>query len=60
MFPTGNNVDYASLYLEQGRDKGDQDETVPEGWTACIQFTLALWNKNDPSIFVHHSKRYFP
>ena len=52
MFPFGNNVDHVSFYLEQGY--GDKP---PEGWYACMQFVLVLWNKNDPSIYTSHSKK---
>ena len=55
LFPFGNNVDFASFYLEQGYEDGDQK--APEGWYACVQFSLVLWNKHDPSIYVMHSKR---
>ena len=55
LFPTGNNVDFASLYLEQGREEAETEDKPREEWAACVQFTLVLWNKNDPSIFVHHS-----
>lgn len=56
LFPFGNNVDFASFYLEQGREEGDEGEKAPEGWYACVQFTLVLWNKNDPSMYILHSK----
>ncbi len=49
-FPFGNNVDYASFYLEHGFDK-----EPPEGWYACVQFALVLWNPSDPSIYAHHT-----
>jgi ubiquitin carboxyl-terminal hydrolase 7 len=49
-FPFGNNVDYASFYLEHGFDKDP-----PEGWYACVQFALVLWNPSDPSIYTHHT-----
>ncbi|KAI9707767.1 MAG: hypothetical protein M1836_000729 [Candelina mexicana] len=52
-FPFGNNVDYASFYLEQG-----YDEKQPEDWYACVQFALVLWNPNDPSIYVHHTANH--
>lgn len=55
LFPFGNNVDYASFYLEQGYEEGDEQK-LPEGWYACVQFTLVLWNKHDPSIYISHSK----
>jgi len=54
LFPFGNNVDFASFYLEQGYD--EEGEKPIEGWYACVQFTLVLWNKHDPSIYTLHSK----
>ncbi|KAI9834557.1 MAG: hypothetical protein M1819_002933 [Sarea resinae] len=52
-FPFGNNVDYASFYLEQGfTDK------PPEDWYACVQFAIVLWNPSDPSIYVHHGANH--
>lgn len=53
LFPFGNNADYASFYLEQGHD---EDDKASEGWYACVQFTLVLWNRNEPSIYVMHCK----
>ncbi|KAF2685136.1 ubiquitin carboxyl-terminal hydrolase 21 [Lentithecium fluviatile CBS 122367] len=50
-FPYGNNVDFASFYLEQGHE----EKKVPEDWYACVQFMLVLWNPNDPTMFVTHS-----
>ena len=50
LFPYGNNVEHASFYLEQG-----YEDKPPEGWYACVQFVLVLWNKNDPSIYYHNS-----
>jgi len=49
-------VDFASFYLEQGRDEEDAEDKPPEGWYACVQFTLVLWNPQDPSVHVVHSK----
>jgi ubiquitin carboxyl-terminal hydrolase 7 len=51
-FPWGNNVEHASFYLEHGYDDSNPP---PEGWYACAQFLLVLWNPNDPRIFVQHS-----
>ncbi|KAL8868468.1 MAG: hypothetical protein Q9174_004972, partial [Haloplaca sp. 1 TL-2023] len=48
LFPYGNSVDFASLYLEQGHEDG---ETPPDDWYACVQFTLVMWNKDEPKIF---------
>lgn len=50
-FPYGNNVDYASFYLEQGYE----DKKVPEDFVACVQFMLVLWNPNDPSMYITHT-----
>ncbi|KAL5464951.1 hypothetical protein PMIN06_000904 [Paraphaeosphaeria minitans] len=50
-FPFGNNVDFASFYLEQGFD----ENKVPEDWYACVQFMLVLWNPNDPSMYITHT-----
>ncbi|KAF2201039.1 ubiquitin carboxyl-terminal hydrolase 21 [Delitschia confertaspora ATCC 74209] len=49
-FPYGNNVDYASFYLEHGFE----EKKVPEDWYACVQFMLVLWNPNDPSMHLVH------
>ncbi|KAI1615479.1 ubiquitin thiolesterase [Exophiala viscosa] len=49
-FPYGNQVDCASFYLEHGFE-GDP----PADWYACVQFSLVLWNPNDPSLFRTHS-----
>ncbi|KAF1981728.1 cysteine proteinase [Aulographum hederae CBS 113979] len=48
-FPFGNNVEFASFYLEHGFD-----DKPPEDWYACVQFMLVLWNPNDPTIHTHH------
>ncbi|ORY19215.1 hypothetical protein BCR34DRAFT_621068 [Clohesyomyces aquaticus] len=50
-FPYGNNVEFASFYLEQGYE----EKKMPEDWYACVQFMLVLWNPNDPSMHVMHS-----
>jgi ubiquitin carboxyl-terminal hydrolase 7 len=49
-FPYGNNVDYASFYLEHG-----YEDKPPEDWYACAQFLLVLWNPSDPRIFQQHA-----
>lgn len=48
-FPSGNNVEHTSLYLEQGFE-----EKPREDWYACVQFLIVLWNPNDPTIYAHH------
>ncbi|KAF2663246.1 cysteine proteinase [Microthyrium microscopicum] len=50
-FPFGNNVEYASFYLEHGFE----DNKPPEDWYACAQFLLVLWNPKDPRIFQQHT-----
>jgi len=55
-FPAGNNAaESVSFYLEHGY--GD-DKPAPEGFYACVQFMLVLWNPNDPSIFLHHEANH--
>ncbi len=53
-FPYGNNVEFASFYLEQGFG----DKPPPEDWYACIQFMLVLWNPNDPTIYLTHTANH--
>ena len=54
MFPSGNNVESASFYLEQGFE----DAKPPEDWVCCVHFALVLWNPNDPTIFQHNSAHH--
>jgi ubiquitin carboxyl-terminal hydrolase 7 len=49
-FPFGNNVDFASFYLEQAHE----EDKIPEDWYACVQFMLVLWNPNDPTMHIVH------
>ncbi|KAM5441568.1 ubiquitin-specific protease ubp15 [Microsporum ferrugineum] len=46
-FPYGNQVEYASFYLEHG-----WEDNAPEDWYACVQFALVLWNPNHPDIYI--------
>ncbi|KAF1813874.1 ubiquitin carboxyl-terminal hydrolase-like protein [Eremomyces bilateralis CBS 781.70] len=48
-FPYGNNVDFASVYLEHGFEDKPSDD-----WYSCVQFLLILWNPNDPTIYQQH------
>lgn len=48
-FPTGNQPDHTSFYLEQGFE-----DKPPEDWYACVHFMLVLWNPNDPTIQIRH------
>lgn len=54
IFPQGNNTSHASIYLEHGFDQSD----IPEDWSCCVQFSLVLWNPNDPSIYTHHTAHH--
>jgi ubiquitin carboxyl-terminal hydrolase 7 len=54
MFPYGNNVDYCSFYLEQGFE----DQKPPDDWYCCVQFSLVLWNPQDPSLYCQHTAHH--
>jgi len=54
MFPSGNNVDFASFYLEQGYE----EKQMPEDWYACVHFMLVLWNPQDPSMHITHTAHH--
>lgn len=54
MFPSGNNVEHCSFYLEQGFEEGK----VPDDWYCCAQFSLVLWNPNDPSLYTSHTAHH--
>lgn len=54
LFPHGNNTDQCSIYLEHGFDA----DTVPDNWSCCVQFSLVLWNPNDPSLYVNHAAHH--
>ncbi|KAF2023278.1 ubiquitin carboxyl-terminal hydrolase-like protein [Setomelanomma holmii] len=53
-FPYGNNVDFASFYLEQGYE----EKQMPEDWYACVQFMLVLWNPQDPTMYLTHTAHH--
>lgn len=53
-FPYGNNVDFASFYLEQGYE----EKQMPDDWYACVQFMLVLWNPKDPSMYITHTAHH--
>lgn len=53
-FPYGNNVDYASFYLEHAYE----DQQMPEDWSACLQFMIVLWNPQDPSMYITHTANH--
>lgn len=54
MFPTGNNVDYASFYLEHGYGDGG----VPEDFACCVQFGLVMWHPDHREIFQQHTAHH--
>ena len=54
LFPFGNNVEFASFYLEQGYDESE----IPQDWRCCAQFALVLWNPNDPTMNVIHTANH--
>ncbi|KAF7680281.1 cysteine proteinase [Alternaria burnsii] len=53
-FPYGNNVDFASFYLEQAYE----EKQMPEDWYACVEFMLVLWNPKDPTIYTTHTAHH--
>ncbi|KAH9909870.1 hypothetical protein F4778DRAFT_713206 [Xylariomycetidae sp. FL2044] len=55
LFPFGNNVDQASVYLEHGFE---DTSSIPDDWSCCVQFGLVMWNPNDPSLFCHHTAHH--
>lgn len=54
MFPYGNNVDNVSFYLEHGFEDGKP----PDDFVCCLQFSLVLWNPNDPTLYTHHTAHH--
>ncbi|KAK8110930.1 ubiquitin carboxyl-terminal hydrolase [Apiospora kogelbergensis] len=55
LFPFGNNVDQASVYLEHGFEDPSK---IPDDWSCCVQFGLVMWNINDPSLFTYHTAHH--
>jgi ubiquitin carboxyl-terminal hydrolase 7 len=53
-FPYGNNVDFASFYLEQAYE----EKEMPQDWYACVEFMLVLWNPKDPTIYTTHTAHH--
>ncbi|PQE28539.1 ubiquitin carboxyl-terminal hydrolase protein [Rutstroemia sp. NJR-2017a WRK4] len=54
MFPFGNNADNVSFYLEHGFE----NNKPPDDFVCCVQFGLVLWNKNDPTLYTHHTAHH--
>ncbi|RIB23989.1 ICP0-binding domain of ubiquitin-specific protease 7-domain-containing protein [Gigaspora rosea] len=53
---TGNgykNSDNVSIYLDFADSKG-----APVGWHSCVQFSLFLWNPEDPASYVYHNSHH--
>ncbi|KAI0472166.1 hypothetical protein GGR56DRAFT_678006 [Xylariaceae sp. FL0804] len=55
LFPFGNNVDQSSVYLEHGFE---DPSSIPEDWSCCVQFSLVMWNVNDPRLYCHHTAHH--
>ncbi|CAL3973135.1 unnamed protein product [Diplocarpon coronariae] len=53
MFPTGNNVEYASFYLEHG-----YEDAIPDDFACCVQFSLVLWNPEAPQCYQSHTAHH--
>jgi len=53
MFPFGNNTDSVSFYLEHGFP-----DQPPDDFVCCVQFSLVLWNKHDPTLLAHHTAHH--
>lgn len=57
LFPQGNTQpDSCAAYLEclpENYDENVAPEDQPE-WSACAQFMIVMWNKNDPTIYHDH------
>lgn len=52
MYPSGNDVDFVSLYLEAGpKVEKEQDD-----WYACAELAIVLWNPSQPSKYVSHGR----
>ncbi|GBB89574.1 hypothetical protein RclHR1_01630012 [Rhizophagus clarus] len=50
LFPFGNNSqNTVSIYLDFVDLEG-----APVGWHSCVQFSLVLWNPEDPTQFIYH------
>jgi ubiquitin carboxyl-terminal hydrolase 7 len=51
LFPHGNNIDQASIYLEHGAHVDDVDED----FSCCVHFAIVMWNPKDPTIHFQHT-----
>ena len=55
MFPQGNNVEFASFYLEHGYDN---ERPIPDDFACCVQFALVLWNPDAPNVYTQHTAHH--
>lgn len=55
LFPFGNNVDQSSVYLEHSFE---DPSAISDDWSCCVQFSLVMWNVNDPSLLTHHTAHH--
>ncbi|KFY47041.1 hypothetical protein V494_00216 [Pseudogymnoascus sp. VKM F-4513 (FW-928)] len=54
MYPSGNNVDFISMYLEAG--PGVEKEQAD--WYACAEFAIVMWNPKQPSKYVSNVAKH--
>ncbi|OBT84028.1 hypothetical protein VE02_07097 [Pseudogymnoascus sp. 03VT05] len=54
MYPSGNNVDFVSLYFEAGPKVGKEQDN----WYACAELAIVLWNPSKPSKYVSHVAKH--
>ncbi|KFY51068.1 hypothetical protein V496_08984 [Pseudogymnoascus sp. VKM F-4515 (FW-2607)] len=54
MYPSGNSVDFVSMYIEAG----PKVETDQDDWYACAEFAIVLWNPRQPSKYVSNVAKH--
>ncbi|OBT62713.1 hypothetical protein VE03_07076 [Pseudogymnoascus sp. 23342-1-I1] len=54
MYPSGNSVDFVSLYIEAGPKVGNEQDD----WYACAEISIVLWNPSQPLKYVSHVARH--
>ena len=50
-------MDKCSIYIEHGFNTEGQPE-MPDDWSCCVQFGLAIWSPTNPSIHHHHAAHH--
>ncbi|KAI1342225.1 hypothetical protein F5Y15DRAFT_406316 [Xylariaceae sp. FL0016] len=56
LFPFGNNIKgYSSIYLEH---VFDETKSIPEDWSCCVQFSLVMYNTDNPTSKFHHTAHH--